>query len=144
MPWHFLRHVGSKLKPANHQIAPKHLAIWITSHKLLSHQDVKLPNVTVVTRSFQDHPNFFGVPYEVTSADVSCLDPAPDASNAQGAAPWLSDTWSDWARFQGGYIGRKKRWRKRKNIPGKSVCINLYVAIPRKYICIYIYHIDII
>ena len=50
-------------------------------------------NVTVVTRSFEDHPNFFGVPYEVTSADVSCLDPAPDASNAQGAAPWLSDTW---------------------------------------------------
>lgn len=97
-----------------------------------------MSNVTVVTVVIRRSSEFFGVPYEVTSADVSCLDPALDASNAQGAAPWLSDTWSDWARFQGGYIGRKKRWRKRKNIPGKSVCINLYVAIPRKYMYIYI------
>ena len=60
-------------------------------------------------RSFPKSSEFFWVPYEVTSADVSCLDPAPDASNAQGAAPWLSDTWSEWPRVLRGIHREEKQ-----------------------------------
>ena len=55
---------------------------------------------------------------------MPCLDPAPDASNAQKAAPWPSDTWSG-----GGRVFEEERWRKRKQIRVKSVGILYYIYI---------------